>query len=124
MLENIIPSILISYNKEYAQIIYGLLLDLFTFLYVSVKFYRVLCYTQITFDQLPLFNPYLWPVAPIRILTNPYFRFWRKILPPVRIGKVGFEISSIMAFEALASILYYLSYFKLLLEIEFDKVLS
>ena len=57
-----------------------LLSDLLACLYTLLKIYRILCYSKITFDQLPLANPYTWPVAFFRIVTQPYFRFWARLL--------------------------------------------
>jgi len=41
-------------------------------------------------------------------MTQPYFKLWSRILPPIRTGKRSLEISSIVGLEALNSILYFL----------------
>jgi hypothetical protein len=74
------------------------------FVYFSsmwIKLYRILCFTKLTFDQLPLFNPYDWPLSFIRVLTVPYFRFWSRLLPRMKLGGVRFDVSRMVALESL-----------------------
>lgn len=77
---------------------------LFDYIYVFIKVYRLLCFIKITFDQLPYFNPYRWPLSFIRIMTKPYLSFWAKFLPRVRLGYQSYEVSSIVGLEFLASL--------------------
>jgi uncharacterized protein YggT (Ycf19 family) len=67
--------------------------------------YRIVCFTRIIFDQLPLFNPYKWPLSIIRLLTKPYFHYWAKFLPNLKIGAISYEVSSIIALELLSAII-------------------
>nr|QOU10651.1 photosystem I assembly protein Ycf19 [Poteriospumella lacustris] len=92
-------------------------------LYILGKFYRGLLYTKLLFDQLPLFNPYKWPLSIIRILTDPWFRFWRKHFPPARVRGQGFDISGLIAFESLEIFLKFISFLKLLLLIRLQNAL-
>ena len=85
-----------------------ILLNILLYSYLFLKFYKVLCYTKITLDWLPVFNPYCWPFSFFRIMTQPYFKLWSRILPPIRTGKRSLEISSIVGLEALNSILYFI----------------
>ncbi len=105
-------------------LLFSLLLDFLSFLYILTKFYRVLCFTKIVFDQLILFNPYYWPLSTLRISTKAYFAFWRKILPPGKVGRTGFDVSSIIAFEFLSVILSLISNCKHLIEMEVEHLLS
>jgi len=79
-----------------------LLSDLCGYLYIILKIYRILCYSKITFDQLPLLNPYKWPFSIFRVTANPYFRFWQNIVPQLKLGKFSYDISAILALEMLS----------------------
>jgi hypothetical protein len=83
-----------------------LLSDLLACLYTLLKIYRILCYSKITFDQLPLANPYTWPVAFFRIVTQPYFRFWARLLPMMRFGNSTYDVSLIVGLEALSCFIF------------------
>ena len=95
--------------------------DILGYLYVLLKIFRLLCYTKITFDQLPLFNPYMWPLSSIRVLTQPYFKFWAKLLPPLKIGKGSYDISVILGLEFLSTILYMFSTLRLTILTDLEK---
>jgi len=60
-----------------------------------------------TFEWLPMINPYVWPFSVFHVLTGPYFAFWSKILPSIKLDKSSVEISGIIALEALNSIIYF-----------------
>lgn len=79
--------------------------DIFYYVYLMLKMYRMVCFTRIIFDQLPLFNPYKWPLSIIRLLTKPYFHYWAKFLPNLKIGAISYEVSSIIALELLSAII-------------------
>jgi hypothetical protein len=83
-----------------------LLSDLLACLYTLLKIYRILCYSKITFDQLPLINPYTWPIAFFRIVTQPYFQFWARFLPMMRFGNSTYDISLIVGLEALSCFIF------------------
>ena len=57
------------------------LVNFISYLYILVKFYKVLCYSKMTFEWLPMINPYVWPFSVFHVVTNPYFAFWARILP-------------------------------------------
>jgi len=59
-----------------------------------------------TFEWLPMINPYKWPFSFFQVLTDPYFRFWSKLFPTIRFQNSSMEISGIIALEALNSVLY------------------
>ena len=79
-----------------------LMSDLFGYIYIILKIYRILCYSKITFDQLPLLNPYKWPFSIFRVAANPYFRFWQNRVPQLKLGKFSYDISVILALELLS----------------------
>lgn len=79
-----------------------LMSDLFGYIYIILKIYRILCYSKITFDQLPLLNPYKWPFSIFRVAANPYFRFWQNRVPQLKLGKFSYDISVILALEMLS----------------------
>jgi uncharacterized protein YggT (Ycf19 family) len=83
------------------------LLNFISYLYILLKFYKVLCYSKMTFEWLPMVNPYVWPFSLFHVLTSPYFAFWSKILPSIKLDKSSVEISGIIALEALNSLIYF-----------------
>ena len=93
-------------------------------LYILGRFYKGLLFTKLVFDQLPLFNPYKWPLSIVRILTDPWFRFWRTHFPPARIAGYAFELSGLIAFEVFEIFLKGVSFLKMLLISKLDMTLS
>lgn len=85
-----------------------ILLNIVAYLYVATKIFKVMCYSKLTFEWLPLINPYVWPFSLFHSITGPYFRMWSKILPPIKFEKTSIEISAIIALEALNSLIYFL----------------
>lgn len=117
--------IIFQYQQALARLCY-FLADCCFFIYTLLKAYRIICYTKIVFDQLPYFSPYRWPLSIIRKLTDPYFKFWSKLLPLLRIGRSPFDISSIISLEILSTLLNGIFHLKvfLLLEAEiFEKTI-
>lgn len=88
--------------------------DLISYMYLLLKIYRVLCFSKITFDQLPIINPYKWPFSFIRIVTKPYFKFWSKLLPNLKIGSGSYDISAIIGLEMLSTLISVSYKFRLL----------
>ena len=82
------------------------LLNFISFLYFCLKFYTVLCYTKITFEWLPMINPYAWPFSIFQVITRPYYAFWSKIMPPIKFEKSSFEVSAMVGLIALNSVSY------------------
>lgn len=70
-----------------------------------VRLFRVLCLFDLTLSQMPLLNPYEWPFNISRILTEGYFKYWRFLLPTIKIGKHGYDISVIMSLEFLVTLI-------------------
>ena len=83
------------------------LVNFISYLYILVKFYKVLCYSKMTFEWLPMINPYVWPFSVFHVVTSPYFAFWARILPSIKLDKSSVEISGIIALEALNSLIYF-----------------
>ena len=83
------------------------LLNIVSYSYVGVKIFKVFCYSKLTFEWLPMINPFVWPFSIFHLLTAPYFKLWAKILPPIKFEKSSLEISAIIALEALNSLLYF-----------------
>ena len=83
------------------------LLNVISYLYIFLKFYKILCYSKMTFDWLPMINPYIWPFSFFQLLTGPYFSFWSRILPNLKLEKSSIEISGIIALEALNAFIYF-----------------
>jgi len=114
-------------NPEFARFlayILVLLSDFAACLYTLLKVYRILCFSKITFDQLPLLNPYKWPLSFFRIVTRPYFKFWSKILPSLKLGKISYDVSTILGLEALSSLIFLSVQFRALTFSEAQKILS
>lgn len=74
--------------------------------YIFLKFYRLICFSKIAFDTLPLINPYTWPFSLFRTLAQPYFSIWYKILPGIKWGSTSFDVSQILGLEALTVLMY------------------
>jgi uncharacterized protein YggT (Ycf19 family) len=85
-----------------------IMLNIVSYLYIFAKIFKVMCYSKLTFEWLPLINPYVWPFSLFNAITNPYFRMWSQILPPIKFEKTSVEISAIIALEALNSVIYFL----------------
>ena len=60
-----------------------------------------------TFEWLPMINPYVWPFSIFQVLTGPYFRFWSRIFPSIRFETTSLEISGVVALESLNSLIYF-----------------
>lgn len=109
-LDNFLDNIDFSYvNQIIIYIIHHLsvfLLNLISYAYILAKFYKVLCYSRMTFDWLPMINPYIWPFSVFHIVTDPYFAFWARVLPNIKLDKSSLEISGIIALESLNSLIY------------------
>ena len=98
-------------NKLFIALIHRISILLITFIsysYIIGKFYKVLCFSKMTFEWLPMINPYVWPFSFFKIVTNPYFKFWSKILPSLKFEKSVLDISGIIAIEALNTVVYLL----------------
>ena len=83
------------------------LVNLVSYLYILIKLFKVLCYSKMTFEWLPMVNPYVWPFSFFQMTTNSYFQFWAKIFPTVKFENSSLEISGILALEILNSLLYF-----------------
>lgn len=83
------------------------LLNFTAYLYIFLKFFKVLCYSKMTFEWLPMINPYIWPFSIFQVITGPYFYFWSKVLPSIKLDKSSVEISGIVALEVLNSLIYF-----------------
>lgn len=113
------------YSRE--QVFAWILLFFANFIYyflIFLKFYRILCFSKITFDSLPMINPYIWPFSVFRVLTQPYFSFWSKLFPAVKVGKSSFDVSIVLALEGLSAILYILIQLRYYLLIEASEFAS
>ena len=84
-----------------------LLINVVSYLYILLKFYKVLCYSRMTFDWMPMINPYIWPFSFFQLMTGPYFTFWSKVLPNLKLEKSSIEISGIVGLEALNALIYF-----------------
>lgn len=96
-------------NLELLFFIYVSLNNLIFYFILLLRFYCLLCFTKVTVDSLPMLNPYIWPFSVFRVLTQPYFSFWSKVLPSIKVANAGFDISIIMAIEILNLIIFLLN---------------
>ena len=92
---------------QYTRFLSIFLVNFISYLYIFVKFYKVLCYSKMTFEWLPMINPYVWPFSIFHVITNPYFAIWAKILPAIKFDKSSMDVSGIVALEALNSLIYF-----------------
>ena len=115
------------YENEYATFFSSFLLilsDLTACVYTLLKIFRILCFSKVTFDQLPLLNPYKWPLSFFRVATKPYFQFWSRILPSLRLGKVSYDVSTILGLEILSSLIFLSVQLRALTFMEAQKILA
>jgi hypothetical protein len=96
--------------------------DFCYYLSFFLKCYRVICLSKLTFDALPMINPYIWPFSFFRILATPYFRICKKAFPRINNGKSTFDVSLILALEALTGIIFMLLEFRAYLVIYAAKI--
>jgi len=118
---------MINQNIEIARFFanfFLLVADLTGYMYVLVKIYRVLCFSKITFDQLPMFNPYTWPFSVIRIITQPYFKFWARLLPNLKLGQISYDVSAILGLEVLSGFLYLSTHIRVFSLLEAQRILA
>ena len=102
-------------------------LNVLLYAILGLKVFRVLCYSKLTFDWFPLINPYIWPQSILTSLTQPYFRFWSRLLPAINFEKSSVRISSLVALEILNSLLFLfvrISKLIILLLLESEKLLN
>lgn len=92
---------------KFAYMFAVFLLNLTSYLYLFLKFFKVLCYSKMTFEWLPMINPHIWPFSVFNILTSGYFSFWAFVLPSIKLNKSSVEISGIVALEVLNSLIYF-----------------
>jgi len=117
-------------NPFILEIIHGLsvlLLNFAAYAYILLKFFKVLCYSHMTFEWLPMINPYIWPYSFFRVMTRWYFKFWERFLPSIPLNDNNFEISTIVGLEALNSIVFFsvrLSHFLIGILEELEKTLQ
>ena len=109
---NLSPLLLPLFQKEISitliHYISILLINFIAYAYVFAKLYKVLCFSKMTFDWLPMINPYIWPFSFFKLMTDPYFKLWAKILPSIKFEKRSVDISSIIALESLNTVVFLL----------------
>jgi hypothetical protein len=117
---------LIDYPQFAKFLAYLLILvsDLIAYSYTLLKIFKVLCFSKITFDQLPLLNPYKWPLSFFRVVTKPYFQFWSKLLPSLKLGKISYDVSTILGLEALSCLISFSVQLRVAAFLEAQSILS
>lgn len=83
------------------------LLNAVSYSYVLLKFFKVLCYSKLTFEWFPMINPYVWPFSIFQTITGPYFAFWARVLPNIKLQNSSIEVSNIIALESLNSFVFF-----------------
>jgi uncharacterized protein YggT (Ycf19 family) len=110
MVQNPISSNFFFQNILIVQIIHYVcifLVNFISYFYLIIKAFKVICYSKMTIEWLPMINPYKWPFSIIYSLTEPYFNFWSKIFPNLRLQNSSLEISGIIGLEVLNSLIYF-----------------
>mgnify|MGYP000388371113 CR=1 FL=1 len=93
--------------RDAVYLFFSVLLDIVGYIYMGLRFFKLLCYSKMTFDWLPMINPYIWPFNIFRILTKPYFTWWARNLPSIKSTSSSIEVSAIIALEVLNSLIYF-----------------
>ncbi len=70
-------------------------------IHAALKFYKVLCFTKMVFDLLPLVSPYNWPLSFVKMATLPYLNFCKSFIPMLRFGNVPYDVSILVGLEIL-----------------------
>jgi hypothetical protein len=83
------------------QFLYFLIYDFLLMLHSFLRLYKVICYTKILLDQIVFINPYVWPISAFKLLAEPYFKFWIRLIPERGFRRVGVNFSVIIGFEVL-----------------------
>jgi uncharacterized protein YggT (Ycf19 family) len=105
---NFFTSVVSSSESSKATSFFPILcLNLISYIYIMIKFYKLLCYAKLTCEWFPLLNPYYWPFSFFQAMTNPYFKIWSNLLPSLKFQKSSIEISGIIALEALNALIYF-----------------
>jgi uncharacterized protein YggT (Ycf19 family) len=94
-----------SIEFDYFFVIF--LLNFFSWVYIFLKFFKLICYAKLTCEWFPLINPYEWPFCFFQQLTGPYFGFWSSLLPTLKFQKSSVDISAIIGLEALNAFIYF-----------------
>lgn len=68
--------------------------------YLILKLYRIIFFTKVIFEQLPLFNPNQWPLSIIHILLSPLTKFLQCYIPSINFGPIDLDISLLMVFTS------------------------
>ena len=97
-----------TFLLEFFHIFFVFLVNISSYLFIFLKLFKVLCYSYLTFDWLPMINPYIWPFAFFRLSTRWYFDLFEKFFPTLIVNQNQFEISTIVALELLNSLVYFL----------------
>ena len=109
---NLNPALLVLFKNNFTiSVIHYtsiFLINVIAYAYVFAKLYKVLCFSKMTFDWLPMINPYIWPFSFFKLMTDPYFKLWAKILPSIKFEKRSVDISSIIALESLNTVVFLL----------------
>jgi YggT family protein len=66
-----------------------------------LKFYMVLLMTRVYITWFPNINLYVQPWQSIGLMTNPYLRFFRGIIPTI----LGFDFSPLVGFMAITALI-------------------
>ncbi len=98
----------------------GFVVDLLDAIYLALKIFRVFCFTKVTFEQLPLFNPYRWPLSFIRIVTRPYLGLFSKRIPNLKIGMMSYDISTVISLQLLSSIIKFYKFIAFYILVQAD----
>lgn len=81
---------------------YILQLSMFELSIFIIRIYRLLVQTRFLFDQLPLFNPYYWPLCIVHDLTNSYVEYWEELFPRCKLFGITLDVSLILCLDFLS----------------------
>jgi hypothetical protein len=74
-----------------------------------LKFYQCLINIKLILDWLPKYNPYIWPISIITMLTKPYFQFWYTLFPHIRYKGFTINAAHTIAIELIKVLIHYLT---------------
>ncbi len=99
ILLNFLPTDIINIIILIKKLLINFLIELFLQLFLISAFFRVLCYTKLTFDWFAKFNPNMWPYSVITSIVNPYFSFFSSKIPMLRVEIGIFDPSMFLSLQ-------------------------
>lgn len=87
---------------------YDFIINFLTFLYIIIKLLRIIFFTRLILEFLPIFNIFEWPTSTIYKISSPLIKSIRYFIPTIKIGIIELEFYLIITFELFIIILNFI----------------